>query len=156
MPVIKQSINLFDTNAEVLVNPVNTKSVSGCGLALQFKKCYPETQKLYVEACKNNWIKLGVPYIISVPELDQLDGLPKYIVCFPTKIAPDRKEKSKLSTISNGLVILKNRCLDLFPADYKIALPKLGCGAGNLNEAEVISLIETILEDVPQEVILCV
>ena len=156
MPVIKQKINLFDTNADVLVNPVNTKSVSGCGLALQFKQRYPETQKLYEEACKNDWIKLGIPYIISVPEEETTINKPKYIVCFPTKVAPRRDEKSKLLTISNGLSILRNRCLDLFPPDYKIGLPKLGCGAGNLDEADVVHLIETVLQDVPQEIILCV
>ena len=156
MTVIKQSINLFDTNADVLVNPVNTKGISGCGIALQFKQRYPLTQKLYEEACKNGWIKLGTPYIISVPQEEQIDDKPKYIVCFPTKIAPRRDEKSKLSTISNGLLILHNRCLDLFPPGYVIGLPKLGCGAGNLNEAEVIRLIEDVLQDVPQKVILCI
>jgi O-acetyl-ADP-ribose deacetylase (regulator of RNase III) len=156
MPVIKQKVNLFDTNADVLINPVNTKGVSGCGVALQFKQRYPETQKLYEEACKNEWIKLGTPYIISVPKEETTINKPKYIICFPTKIAPKRNEKSKLSTISNGLLILHNRCLDLFPPTYKIALPRLGCGAGNLNEAEVVQLIETVLQDVPQKVILCV
>lgn len=156
MPVIKQRIDLFDTNAQVLVNPTNTKGVSGCGVALQFKQRYPETQKLYEEACKNNWIKLGIPYIISVPEEETTINKPKYIICFPTKVAPKRDEKSKLSTISNGLLIIKNRCLDLFPTDYVIGMPKLGCGAGNLDEDEVIKLIESTLQDVPQKIILCV
>lgn len=116
MPVNKQKVNLFDVDAQVLVNCVNTKGVSGIGTALQFKQRYPETQKLYEEACKNNWVKLGVPYIISVPEQDQIDDKPKYIICFPTKVAPRRDEKSKLSTVSNGLQIIKNRCLEgLFP-----------------------------------------
>jgi len=156
MPVIKQKIDLFKTNADVLVNPVNTKGVSGCGVALQFKQRYPVTQKLYEEACKNEWIKLGIPYIISVPEEESTINKPKYIICFPTKVAPKRDEKSKLSTISNGLSILKNRCLDLFPTDYVIAIPKLGAGAGNLNEAEVVQLIEDVLQDVPQKIILCI
>lgn len=156
MPVIKQKVNLFDTNAQVLVNPVNTKGISGCGAALQFKQRYPETQKLYEEACKNEWIKLGIPYIISVPEEESTINKPKYIICFPTKVAPKRDEKSKLSTISNGLLILRNRCFDLFPSSYVIGLPKLGCGAGNLSEAEVVQLIEDVLQDVPQKVILCI
>lgn len=156
MPVIKQKIDLFDTNADVLVNAVNTRGVSGCGIALQFKQRYPETQKLYEEACKNNWIKLGIPYIISVPEEEMAINKPEYIICFPTKVAPKRDEKSKLSTISNGLLIIKNRCLDLFPTNYVIGMPKLGCGAGKLNEAEVVQLIEDVLQDVPQKIILCV
>ena len=156
MSVIKQSVNLFDTNADVLVNAVNTKSVSGCGIALQFKQRYPLTQKLYEEACKNGWIKLGIPYIISVPQEEQINDKPKYIICFPTKAAPKRDEKSKLSTIANGLEVLKNRCIDgLFPPSYTIAIPKLGCGAGGLKDSDVIKLIEESLKDVSQTVIIC-
>jgi O-acetyl-ADP-ribose deacetylase (regulator of RNase III) len=156
MVVNKIKIDIFKTGADVLVNPVNTRGISGCNLALQFKQRYPETQKLYEEACKKDWIKLGTPYIISVPKEETTINKPKYIVCFPTKIAPKRNEKSKLSTISNGLLILHNRCLDLFPPNYRIGLPKLGCGAGNLDEVEVVQLIEDVLQDVPQKIILCI
>lgn len=159
MSLITVKQDLFKTNADVLVNPVNTKGVSGCGVALLFKKRYPLTQALYEEACRNRWIKLGIPYIISVPQEEQINDKPKYIICFPTKIAPSGDEKTKLSTISNGLSIIKNRCTEgFFPKDFNIALPLLGCGAGGIKDKgkqEVVNLINSAFVDVPQTVILC-
>lgn len=143
-------INIFETKADILVNPVNTRGISGCGLALQFKKRFPEAQKLYEEACRENRIKLGVPYLI------QTNSIAKYIVCFPTKVAPDRKEKTTISTISKGLHILRSRCLDeFFPSNYSIAIPMLGCGAGGLSEKEVLPVIKNVMSDVKQTIIIC-
>ena len=43
--------SIFDSTAGVLVNPVNTKGVSGAGLALEFKKRFPRCTKRYEELC---------------------------------------------------------------------------------------------------------
>lgn len=45
--------DLFESKAQVLVNPVNLNGVMGKGLALEFKKRYPEMFKQYRELCKN-------------------------------------------------------------------------------------------------------
>ncbi len=39
--------NLLEAKAEALVNTVNTVGVMGKGIALQFKKAYPENFKAY-------------------------------------------------------------------------------------------------------------
>lgn len=39
--------NIFEPPAQCLVNPVNCEGVMGKGLALQFKRRFPETFKSY-------------------------------------------------------------------------------------------------------------
>ena len=48
--------NLLESTAEALVNTVNTVGVMGKGIALQFKKAYPENYRIYELACKNKTI----------------------------------------------------------------------------------------------------
>ena len=43
--------NIFDSKMQTLVNPVNTFGAMGKGLALHFKKRYPEYYEAYRRAC---------------------------------------------------------------------------------------------------------
>ena len=47
--------DLFKSSAKILVNAVNTVGVMGKGVALEFKKQYPEMFYLY-----KNWWKIGI------------------------------------------------------------------------------------------------
>jgi len=51
--------NILESKAEALVNTVNTVGVMGKGIALRFKKTFPENFKKYVKACKNGEISIG-------------------------------------------------------------------------------------------------
>ena len=42
--------NIFDAQVEAIVNPVNCVGVMGKGLALQFKKRYPDNFEAYKRA----------------------------------------------------------------------------------------------------------
>lgn len=44
--------NLLEADTEALVNAVNTEGVMGKGIALQFKKKYPDMFGDYQRACK--------------------------------------------------------------------------------------------------------
>jgi len=48
--------NILDSDAQALVNTVNTIGVMGKGIALQFKKEYPHNYKAYEKACQNEEI----------------------------------------------------------------------------------------------------
>lgn len=39
--------NILESNAEALVNTINTVGVMGKGIALQFKERFPENYRLY-------------------------------------------------------------------------------------------------------------
>ena len=47
--------NLLEADTEALVNTVNTEGVMGKGIALQFKKKYPDMFEAYQRACKRAW-----------------------------------------------------------------------------------------------------
>ena len=74
--------NLLEADTEALVNTVNTEGVMGKGLALQFKKVFPEMFEEYKKACKNGEVTIGKMNIFRLASLI----CPKYIINFPTKI----------------------------------------------------------------------
>mgnify|MGYP002624596917 FL=1 len=46
--------DLFSSNADYLVNAVNTVGVMGKGIAKSFKEKYPATNDTYVSVCRNH------------------------------------------------------------------------------------------------------
>lgn len=44
--------DIFAEDVEALVNPVNCVGIMGRGIALQFKKAWPENFKIYADACR--------------------------------------------------------------------------------------------------------
>ena len=58
--------NIFDSDADILVNPVNNVGVAGAGLAKQFKIRYPEANDYYVEQCKKGSLVGMVRFLYTV------------------------------------------------------------------------------------------
>ena len=55
--------NILESDAEALINTVNTVGVMGKGIALQFKKAYHNNFRAYAEACKKNEVQVGKLYV---------------------------------------------------------------------------------------------
>lgn len=124
--------DILSAKAEALVNPVNIVGVMGGGLAAQFKEVFPEMYEQYREDCKHKRLKIGKMHVCHV------DLTPvKYVINFPTK--DHFKNPSKLSYIKDGLDDLYNVIKSLKITSF--AIPKLGCGLGGLNSADVSQLI---------------
>ena len=51
--------DILTEDAEALVNTVNCVGVMGRGIALQFKRAFPENFKAYAAYCKRNEIQPG-------------------------------------------------------------------------------------------------
>ena len=117
--------NIVDTDAEALVNTVNTEGIMGAGIALQFKKAFPNNFKLYENAAKSGEISIGKIFVTETGNITN----PKYIINFPTK--QHWRYPSKLSWVKEGLVDLQNFLVK--KKIKSIAVPPLGCGNGKLD-----------------------
>jgi len=133
--------NLLEADAEALVNTVNCVGIMGKGIALQFKKAFPENFRHYEKACRNEQVRLGQMFIVPTNSFAN----PKYIINFPTK--RHWKGKSRLEDIRKGLGALANDIQHL--GIHSIALPPLGCGNGGLEWSEVAPLIESAFAKMP-------
>jgi len=129
--------NIFKCNAEALVNSVNCVGVMGRGIALQFKKAWPENFKAYVSACRHKKVQPGKMFVYKTCQVNN----PRYIINFPTK--RHWRGKSRIEDIEAGLRALAEEIQRL--GIRSIALPPLGCGLGGLEWNLVRSLIEQIL-----------
>ena len=70
---------LKQQDVDAIVNTVNCVGVMGKGIALQFKKKWPENFKMYAAACKNGEVKLGQMFTYELGTL----ATPRYIINFP-------------------------------------------------------------------------
>jgi O-acetyl-ADP-ribose deacetylase (regulator of RNase III) len=140
--------NLLAADADALVNTVNTVGVMGKGIALQFKKAFPENYKAYKRACDKGELDLGRMFIWDSGALVS-DG-PRYIINFPTK--RHWRSSSKLEDIRVGLEDLVRQIKDL--SITSIAVPPLGCGHGGLRWEDVKPLIESAFEELPDVTVL--
>lgn len=133
--------NLFESEKKTLVNTVNCVGVMGKGIALEFKKRYPDMYKEYQELCRHNAVKPGQPYLYR-----DLTGAS--ILVFPTK--DHWRTTSKLEYVINGL--------DWFVNHYEslkidsIAFPPLGCGNGGLKWEDVGPIMYQKLSKLPIDI----
>jgi O-acetyl-ADP-ribose deacetylase (regulator of RNase III) len=133
--------NLFDSQAEALVNAVNTVGVMGRGVALEFKNRFPENYRAYRATCKSEELIVGKMFTFELNRETQLEQ-PRWIINFPTK--QHWRNPSKLEFVRDGLedfvcVIEANNI-------RSVALPALGCGTGGLEWKTVRLLLEASLE----------
>ncbi|MBB2890809.1 type II toxin-antitoxin system antitoxin DNA ADP-ribosyl glycohydrolase DarG [Flexivirga oryzae] len=138
--------NLLTADVDALVNTVNTVGVMGKGIALQFKRAYPEMYKAYARAAKAGEV---VPGRMFVWHTEAMSG-PSLIINFPTK--RHWRSPSRLEDIRDGLRALVHVVSEA--GVESIALPPLGCGNGGLQWSEVRPLIVQALGGLPIEVVL--
>ena len=133
--------DIFESNSDAIVNPVNCVGVMGAGLAKQFKERYPDNFRAYQEACRQGQVQPG-----RVFAFDRGPGKrPRYIFNFPTK--RHWREASQMPDIQAGLGDLAAH-LRQQPDINCIGLPALGCGLGGLKWVDVKREIEGVLEPV--------
>lgn len=132
--------DMFGSKCSTIVNTVNCVGVMGKGIALEFKKRYPEMFMEYVLKCDRGEVKPGTPYFYKNGEVSILN--------FPTK--DHWRSPSKLSYVIDGL--------NWFLENYEkyniksIAFPPLGCGNGGLTWSVVGPIMYQKLSELPIQV----
>lgn len=131
MAIERTTGNLLAANVDALVNPVNTVGVMGKGLALAFKRAFPEVFREYAAACKRGEVVVGRMHVVL------RSGTPRVIINFPTK--QHWRQPAKLDYVREGMgdLVAQIRALEI----TSIAIPALGCGLGGLAWADVEPLI---------------
>jgi O-acetyl-ADP-ribose deacetylase (regulator of RNase III) len=140
--------DLLLADAEALVNTVNCVGIMGRGIALQFRKAFPENFAVYRALCSRGGLQPGR---MMVHDLERVLN-PRYVINFPSK--RHWKDKSRLEDIDAGLAALVE---EVRKRDIRsIAIPPLGCGLGGLDWSVVRPRIEATFRDLDVRVLLFV
>jgi len=148
--IIFKSNDIFDSDAETLVNPCNCVGVAGAGLSLEFKNRYPESYHGYMEWCKDKPTPGSSFSFCRELEKDPVTGKMHNVICLPTKL--HYKDPSTLEYVeaSLGMFCALQKALNI----KSVAMPALGCGLGGLSWYDVKPLMIQYLEklDIPVEI----
>ncbi len=134
--------NLLKADADALVNTVNCVGHMGKGIALQFKKAYPQNYEAYRRACESKEVQPGRLFVFDTGDMFG----PRYIINFPTK--RHWRGKSRYEDIESGLRALVQEIQKL--EIESVAMPPLGCGLGGLDWGRVREMIEMAFSGLPE------
>jgi O-acetyl-ADP-ribose deacetylase (regulator of RNase III) len=126
--------NILEAKTQVVVNTVNCEGFMGKGLALQFKKNFPDMFKEYKLLCQEGKIVIGKLHLYK-------NSLRYWILNFPTK--DHWRQSSKLEYIEKGLLEFSIKYQEW--GITSIAFPRLGCQQGGLDWIDVKPLMEKYL-----------
>lgn len=132
--------DIFKSPAQVIVNTVNTVGVMGKGIALEFKKRYPDMFQAYRDICDKRKLKTGSLMLYYEPD--------HWVLLFPTK--ENWRNPSRMEYIEAGLAKFSRTYAE--KGITSVAFPKLGCGNGELNWSEVQPVMEKYLKDLPIDI----
>jgi O-acetyl-ADP-ribose deacetylase (regulator of RNase III) len=136
--------DLFRSKARTLVNPVNCKGVMGKGLALEFRRRWPEMYHEYRRYCQTEDFRVGRPILL-------MGDVDRSILCFPTK--DDWRDPSTYEIVEAGLKGLRENWGEHRGAEFQsMAFPALGCGLGGLEWPKVKPLFEKYLVNWPIDI----
>lgn len=136
--------DIFNSPSKIIVNTVNIVGVMGKGVALEFKKRYPEMFDRYQELCKKQLLDVGKLYLWR--------GSEKWVLLFPTK--KHWRYPSKIEYIEKGLQKFVENWDKL--GSNTISFPRLGCGNGGLDWQDVKPLMEKYLSKIPMQILVYV
>lgn len=134
--IVYRRTSLLESPAQTLVNTVNCVGIMGKGLAAAFKAREPQMYSRYREICDRKDLSPGKLWLWR--------GNNSWVLNFPTKL--HWRQPSQIEWIEQGL----QKFVDSYEAlnIREISFPRLGCGNGNLDWAEVRPLMEYYLSRV--------
>lgn len=131
--------DIFKSEMQSLIVPVNCVGVMGNGLALAFKLRYPDVESGYKAACRTKRIIKDGFHVYPIPSEDD-----KQLICFPTK--NHYMEDSDIFFIEDNLIKLR---MGIHTSGISsLAFPAIGAGKGRLPWDLVRSVIDRVFKDV--------
>ncbi len=143
--------NMLFSAEQGLVIPVNCVGVMGAGLALKFKHLYPEAFLTYKAQCESGELALG--RVTST--MLRLDG-PRQSIAFFVPTKNHWSIPSSLDMIAISLEALRSLLIDRALVEgplESIAIPKLGCGLGQLAWADVRQYLITFISRLDSSIV---
>ena len=127
--------DILDSQAQVLVNPVNCRGTMGAGLARQFRDRYPGLETRYRRDCRTGLLRPGRVTLHQV-------GPSTTVANLPTK--DDWRAPSRMEWVEEGLDALAKALLE--GGFSSVAVPALGAGLGGLPWPPVEQAVKTRLD----------
>lgn len=132
--------NLFDSNSQTIVNTINCFGVMGKGIALEYKKRFPDMFLRYKELCGKKLIRPGILWLYKADN--------KWILNFPTK--DHWKNPSKIEYLESGLTKFLNTYKN--KGITSIAFPLLGASNGGIDPDVSLEVMKKYLSQCDIEV----
>lgn len=132
--------DIFTSDAQAYVVPVNCQGTAGAGLAKQFKKRYPRWYKVYRATCKDGNLTPGFVLCTSLLKPMMDDG-PDWVLSFPTKTRWRWPSQIQFVEMSMHGLIHTVAMRDI----KSVAMPHMGCGLGGLAWEDVKPLMDKYL-----------
>jgi len=128
---------------------VNSAGAMGAGIAIEFKKRFPEMFSEYRNRCQSGLIFPGITWIWKEPtgiyltKQETLDE--EHIWIYNLAIKAHWKLNATYEAIEDSL---KNMAIHMNENSFEeIGLPWIGCGLGGLEKSKVKAIMEKISED---------
>jgi O-acetyl-ADP-ribose deacetylase (regulator of RNase III) len=124
--------DMFESEADILVCPVNCVGTMGKGLALQFKERFPELDAKYQAVLRSGDLYINHPCVVRA------NG--QRVCLFPTKW--HWREPSRIEWVVRGMNQFWWGYVSDADMDLTVAMPKLGCGLGGLTWGDVKAVLD--------------
>lgn len=133
MSTVTQHVgDLFTSTAPALGHGVNTKGVMGAGIAVEFRRRYPQMYDHYRETCRRGALQPG-------DTLPWFDGPSRRFV-FNMASQDKTGADAKLAWLESSL---GESCATLAQFELTtLAVPRIGCGIGGLKWDDVLPVFE--------------
>ena len=82
--------DILQADAEALVNTVNCVGVMGRGIALQFRKAFPENFRVYEAACEHEEVRPGQMLVFETTSKCTAGLVPNATAVAPDRLLPRR------------------------------------------------------------------
>lgn len=125
--------DIFKSDCDGLVNPVNCEGIMGGGLAYAFARRFPEMNLEYEDFCERGLLRPGMIHTWKWND----NGRKRFILNLPTKDLI--RNDSTLRYVSDGIDKLIQH-VERYSME-SVAIPALGCGLGGLEWNDVCLLL---------------